>query len=76
MKLYVWANPYPVSYGSSGLFVVASSLREARRLARIGKRYSYVEHEEKKGGDWSSIKLGKPTRVVRLPVAEWHEWSE
>lgn len=76
MKLFVWANPYDVSYGTSGLFVVANDLDEARTLAATGKRYSYVEFEERSEGDMSRIALGEPTRVVDLPCAEWHEWSE
>ena len=43
MRLYVWAAPYTVSYGSSLLMVVAGSLADARKIAKckLAKAYSY-----------------------------------
>lgn len=75
MKLFFWNDPYPVSYGSSSVFVVAETVEQARELAKTGKHYSYGEYlnEER---SMSSIELGAPTRVVDLPCAEWHEWHE
>lgn len=77
MKLFVWANPYPVYYGSSGLFAVAETEEQARQIAESAPVYSYI-HNEKTSPEFerSLIKLGPPTRVVDLPCAEWHEWSE
>ena len=74
-KLYVWANPYHVSHGTSGLFVVARSISEARDLAKKAPKYEYVEYGQGEI-DFSKIELGEPTRIVQLPCAEWHEWSE
>ena len=74
MKLFVWANPYSIPYGTSGLFVVAEDEAQARELAKSGECYSYVEYAGGKSA--GSIDLGPPTRVVDVPCAEWHEWSE
>jgi hypothetical protein len=73
MKLYIWADPYHVSYGTSMLLAVARSVEEAKQLAARGARFSYVQYKQ---GDGMEIDLGEPTRIVDLPCAEWHEWSE
>jgi hypothetical protein len=67
MKLYVWENPYEIRYGYSLVFVVAENLRKARKQATLGKVY---------GRDITTTDLGKPTRIVKLPCAEWHSWEE
>lgn len=73
MKLFVWVDPYPVSYGSSLVFAVASDLEEARKVAKSGGAYAYGRHLQ----DHSpGVELGEPDRVLPLPCAEWHEWSE
>ncbi|MFN8993868.1 MAG: hypothetical protein ACK5X3_09470 [Pseudomonadota bacterium] len=76
MKLYLWADPYQVSYGSSMVFAVAATLAAAKKQAAKGLAYKYGKYKQ----DWSpkdiAAKLGKPTRVLDLPCAEWHEWSE
>lgn len=74
MKMFVWADPYRVSYGSSLLVVVAETLEQARIVAMQGKAYTY--------GEFLSDRLpmeaiqSEPTRVIDVPCAEWHEWSE
>lgn len=78
MKLFLWINPYPVSYGCSMVFAVADSLEQAKAIAASkvsAKHYTYgIEHES---GQWTSdLDLGEPQRIVDLPCAEWHEWSE
>lgn len=73
MKLFVWANPYPVSYGNSMVFAVAENLADAKKQARRGKAYWYSEYAQ---DHIPKARLGKPTRVVELPCAEWHEWQE
>ena len=76
MKLYLWADPYQVDYGSSMAFAVAGTLAAAKKQAAKGLAYKYGKYKQ----DWSptelAAKLGEPTRVVDLPCAEWHEWSE
>lgn len=75
MKLFVWAEPYRVKYGSSAVFVVAETEEQAREIARSGAAYEYVIGPRPIG--WvQTITLGPPTRVVEAPCAEWHEWSE
>lgn len=76
MKLYIWSNPYTVSYGSSLVFAVADSLENAKQQAAIGKSYCYNEYENMKDPSSMAEKLGDPIRVLDLPCAEWHEWSE
>lgn len=73
MKLYVWSNPYPVSYGSSMVFAIAESEEQAREIAKTAPCYSFNEYDN---GKAPQDKLGKPIRVVDLPCAEWHEWRE
>ena len=77
MKLFVWADPYPVRYGTSMVFAVAENVEEARLLAAKGRKWDFSQFEDK---SWSptdlTAALGEPARVVDLPCAEWHEWSE
>lgn len=72
MKLYVWSNPYRVSYGSTLVFAVAENLERAKEIASTGKAYTYNEYGQKT----PQVNLGDPIRVLDLPCAEWHEWSE
>lgn len=75
LKLYIWSNPYSVSWGSSLLFAIAHSEEDARQIAAKSKRYSYNIYEQD-GWDMSKIVLEKPDRVLDVPCAEWHEWEE
>ncbi len=72
MKLYVWVDPYSVSYGSSLLFAVARSPKQAKEQASKGLCYKYGIYDN---GN-QRVELGEPNRVLDLPCAEWHEWSE
>jgi len=72
VKLFVWSDPYPVNYGTSAVFAVAETVEQAREIAQGAPAYTYVEFRDGTGGR----ELGEPTRVVDLPCAEWHEWSE
>lgn len=75
LKMYVWADPYSVAYGSSKLVVVAENLRAAKKLAKTGAAYSYGQYSQ--SNDFArAIVLGKPDRVMSLPYAEWDEWRE
>ncbi len=78
MKLFIWADPYQVDYGSSMLICVANNLGEAKKLAKTGKCYSFVQYlNEHSSTEVKEVsKLGKPTRILNLPCAEWHDWSE
>lgn len=73
MKLFVWCDPYSVSYGSAMVFAVASDVDEARKIAASGECYSFGKYSD---GTPPSLVLGEPTRVVDLPCAEWHTWQE
>lgn len=72
MRLYVWDRPYEVPYGHSMVFCVAHNLKEARKEVAKGKTYSFGYKQP----GILNIELGKPTRIVSLPCAEWHEWVE
>ena len=74
MKLFVWANPYHVPYGRSMLIAVAETEEDARIKALDAPGYCYEEYPDNSPD--RSAKLGPPTRVVELPCAEWHKWSE
>lgn len=72
MKMYVWNEPYEVSYGSSICFAVAETVEQAREIAARAWLYHYGFSKDKPPKEV----LGEPTRVYDLPCAEWHEWSE
>ena len=72
MRLYIWNNPYHVPWGGSFVYAVAENLKEAREQAQQGKMYLFGEFEK----PTPQVSLGKPTRVIKLPCAEWFEHSE
>lgn len=55
------------------VFAVAEDLEAARVAAAKGTCYSYGKYEN---GHGCGVMLDEPTRVLDLPCAEWHEWSE
>lgn len=71
MKVYVWEDPYQVTYGSSLIIAVASSIEEAKKVVKEQKTFSQWTHKK----TWP-IELGEPTRILEAPCCEWHEWSE
>ena len=73
MKLFVWVDPYEVEFGTSMLFAVAETLEEAKAEAMRGQAYAFGEFKQDRV---PVVELGAPTRVLDLPCAEWHEWSE
>lgn len=78
-KMFVWVDPYSVSYGSSLLIVVAESEEAARLEAAKGTMCSFGTPDNfQEPKDWSKLvePLGAPDRVMDIPCAEWHEWSE
>ena len=72
MKLFVWVDPYEVSYGSSLLMVVADTVTQARELAKTGKSYSFGQFEKEP----YVAPEREPDRIVDCPCAEWHVWCE
>lgn len=79
MKLYVWANPYSIEYGTSVVFAVADNEEAAREQAKHGRYYAFAEYDHRSEETMealATIELKEPTRVVDLPCAEWWSWSE
>ena len=88
MRLFVWNNPYRVSYGSSLVFAVAETLEEARAIAqsRAAAWYAYgvypdgsppyTDNHVSNTSRESAPMLGEPTRIVDIPCSEWHRWEE
>lgn len=79
VKLFVWANPYSVGWGSSLLVVVAEDEAEARTKAAKAKCWSSGGCFERDYFDASAeaADLGSPTRLLDIAdAAEWHEWQE
>jgi hypothetical protein len=77
VKIFIWADPYRVSYGSSLLIAVAETLEDAKLQAISGKSYCYGLYDQFQGPHDSLVaQLGDPTRIIEAPSAEWHQWSE
>lgn len=81
MKLFVWREPYRVSYGQSMLFIVADTVEHAKALAKTGKvfRFGLDFSDEKRFPGYQQIRnteLGAPDHILDTPCAEWHEFSE
>ncbi len=76
MKLFIWADPFPVWYGCSLLVVAAESVEDARREAVRGTSWAYGKHHSETPSCPENIELGEPTRVIEVPCAEWHQWGE
>lgn len=75
MKLYVWVDPYHVSYGSTMVFAVANTEEEARQQVMSGASCSYGKPGSDRGVP-RDMALGAPHRIVDCPCAEWHMWQE
>lgn len=68
MKLFVWNCPISVSYGGTCLYVVADSLREARKVAEkalISRYGSPPKDAPGKDSPPFDKPLGKPDRVIK-----------
>lgn len=77
MNLYVWNNPYPVTYGASVLYVVAESEEQARALAPSAMIRDFgMESRKDAQLQHAYHRLGAPDRVLPVPCAEVYEWSE
>lgn len=76
MKLFVWVDPYGVSYGSSLLIAAGENVDEAREQAASGKAYVHGKFANSYDPRRHTKDLEEPDRILDLPCAEWHEWSE
>jgi len=77
VKVFIWVDPYPVNYGSSLLFAVAETVEQARSEASYGTQCHYGEPDRPQGDMTRlALVLKEPDRILDLPCAEWHEWSE
>lgn len=80
MKLYIWNEPYKVSYGGACIYVVASSLEEARELAKTAP-IAYYGNPAGVGATLgvsrvAMTEIGEPSRVLDVPCAECFHWEE
>lgn len=76
MKLFIWNDPYTVSYGGSFLFVVAKDEAQARKLAKTAQINKYGRSPtDGILGDDLALALGEP-RIEDLPHAECYHWEE
>lgn len=76
MKMFIWIDPHPVSYGQSRLTVVAKSVEQARELEKTGSICTFGTPDFSDPMPMNADDLGEPTRVFDLPCAEWDWWSE
>lgn len=74
MKLYVWNDPFRISYGGSCLYVIAESEDAARAMAQSAGVSEFGHKPE--GSIPIQIELGAPDRVHDLPHAECYTWAE
>ena len=73
-KLYVWGDVAPPAYGADTLVVLATNLREARRLGRNALDYGYGCPN----GNRLSVDVSKtaPSLVIDKPDAVYCWWAE
>lgn len=76
MKMYVWADPWSIRYGSSVVIAVAESEDDARAQVAEGRTYAFARYDNDGCPHLDKLKLGKPDRVLDLPCAEAYWWSE
>lgn len=77
MKLFVWNNPYRVTYGGSCLYAIANTEEEARLIATKAATAPFGNLYSSGGelGECDALK-GPPNRIHELPYAEIYEWYE
>jgi hypothetical protein len=75
MKLFIWADPYSVSYGSSMIFAVAETVDQAKTIAKTSMAYVYGKYDDNDNHP-QGTELGTPDRILDLPCAEWHAFRE
>ncbi len=78
MKLYVWNDPYPINYGGCCLYVIARSLKEARRLATDKCNDASYGGYDRRSLKRTHVDVNNkpPTSVHNLPYAEMYRWEE
>lgn len=73
MKVFIWRNPYRVSYGSSLAIAVAETVEEAREKLKNAGRSEYGYEPESFG----AVDVARePDRILDAPCAEVYEWHE
>ena len=62
MKLYIWNDPYSVSYGGACIYAVAETVEEARELASRAPISEFgFEPDVRPFGCGDKLELGDPT---------------
>jgi hypothetical protein len=75
MKLFVWNEPYRVTFGGSIIYAVAETEDQARKQAETALVAQYGARPEARAAAQTLV-LGEPTRVLDVPCAEIYEWEE
>jgi hypothetical protein len=75
VKLFIWNEAYPVSYGSACVFALGSTLENARETAKCARLWRYgIGTPGKEIGHQPAFD-GEPTLVLDAG-AVCYEWSE
>lgn len=76
MNLYVWKEAYRVSYGNATLYVVASSLEEARVLASTPVDVSRYGMTPTDAAIPDPKVIAQEPRIIKGPCAEIQHFEE
>lgn len=78
MKLFVWNDIYPVSYGGSVGYAVGSDEEDARACLRLNAKIAYYGDTPKERHAAMALNIDRPAdRVLEYPgAAEIYEWEE
>ena len=73
MKLFVWNDTESPAWGGACLYIIAETLEEAKRQAKI----TFVSKFGEAPNTINDIEiLSEPDRVHELPYAELYWWKE
>lgn len=81
MKMFIWADAYPVNYGNAVAVAVAETVEQAREMLKTAEISPYGmdpimadgTRHRRPGCD---VSKQEPTRVYDLPCAEVFHWEE
>lgn len=73
MKLFIWAEPYTINYGTTKFIAVAETVEQAREIAKTAPAVSFGEYLRP---NTPQVELGEPTQVMDIPCGQWDEWQE